>query len=62
VQQALQQDVASRQPDVDAISIKTKHLEIGESKMAAQSEELMNRYKSVRAKVKVGPSIQNPDC
>ncbi len=51
--QAMQQDIASRQPDFESINLKAKQLEMGESKMAAYTTQLNTRYQTLKTSIKV---------
>ena len=49
----MQQDLASRQPDVENIGVKAQHLQAAESKMAAGTSQLYTRYQTLKTTVKV---------
>ena len=51
--QAQQHDIASRQPDFDSVNVKAQHLELGESKMAAYTSQLLGRYTTLKNNAKV---------
>ena len=51
--QAMQHDIARRQPDFEGINIKAQHLKVGESKMATDTTQLMTRYHTLKNNIKV---------
>ena len=51
--QALQQDVASKQPDVEDVSVKAQSLQAGEDVMLSSTTLLVKRYDTVKTSVKV---------
>ena len=52
--QALQQDVASKQPDVEDVNVKAQSLQAGEDVMLSSTTLLVKRYDTVKTSVKVG--------
>ncbi len=51
--QAMQQDVASKQPDFESVNVKAQALQVGEVKMQQQAQQLVNRYQTLVDSVKV---------
>ena len=49
----MQQDIASKQPDFENVSVKAQALQLGESKMRHHTHQLVNRYQTLVNNVKV---------
>ena len=49
----MQQDIASKQPDFENVSVKAQALQLGESKMQHHTQQLINRYQALVNNVKV---------
>ena len=49
----MQQDIASKQPDFENVTVKAQALQIGETKMQHHTQQLVTRYETLVNNVKV---------
>ena len=49
----MQQDIASKQPDIEDVSVKAQTLQAGEEKMLTSTSQLLSRYQTLKSTVKV---------
>ncbi len=53
----MQQDIASKQPDFETVSVKAQALQVGESKMQQYAQQLVDRYQTLGNATKVGSQL-----